>query len=94
MAIIATLDLHRLLEYHSRRVVNAMSVEELREYAEEKTILEYLDNTGNMSEYTEETLFSDMLRHENGDTDAVYQFMVESGISSAYADTVVQHYMA
>lgn len=92
--ILSSDQLHSLIESHSRRIVQQMSIDELRAYAVEKTIAEFLDYTGNIDKYTEDTIFNDMLEQENGDTDSVYEFMVGDGIPEDLADKMIQHYMA
>ena len=92
--ILTSDQLHSLIDSHSRRIVQQMSIDELRAYAVEKTISEFLDYTGNIEKYTEDTVFNDMLEQENGDTDSVYEFMVGDGIPEDLADKVIQHYMA
>ena len=69
--ILSSDQLHSLIEGHSRRIVDNMSIDELRAYAVEKTISEFLDYTGNIDKYTEDNIFNDILEQENGDTDSV-----------------------
>jgi hypothetical protein len=92
--ILSSDQLHSLIESHSRQIVQKMSIDELRAYAVEKTIAEFLDYTGNIDKYTEATVFNDILEQEDGDTDSVFEFMVGDGIPDDVVDKVIQHYMA
>jgi hypothetical protein len=64
-----------LLEAHVRRIVDEMDMTAMVQLVYDTIAAVYVDDTGNMDEYSQPAIVEDILNHEGWDIDEAFRFI-------------------
>lgn len=87
-------DLHTLIHDHCQRVIDNMNHDDLIAYAKDQMVSSFIYGGYVRNDNVQEDLLNDMMLHEEGDSDSVYEFMVGAGIDEDLAEQVINQFMS